>query len=103
MEYRSRRISESLYKLWSQNVRIIMAITKSTWTDLAKISGVSRQAIYNMLNRKDSCLSVIQFLGFMWCVREMIENSVSEKELKNLAIKYWTEIISFYKAESPAR
>lgn len=81
-----------LSKLWRKNFTEIMGIMHFTQKDIGKKMGVTRQAVSNMLTRADFHLTVVQFLGTVHGIQEMIDESDADERNKKLAHEYLKEI-----------
>lgn len=90
-------IRPDLAELFQKNVPMILSYTGYCKSNLAKECGVSRQAIYNILNNNERHVTAIQFLAIMQVLAWMIYNSNMNSEKTDLAKQLWTEVNQFYR------
>ena len=89
-------IRENLVKLFRKNVDDIFCVMRFTQADLANQLNLSRVSVNKMISNKDHYLSVVQFLGSLQGIKEMIEESDADDRKKRLAMEYWKEIHDNY-------
>lgn len=69
-------VRKDLVALWRTNVRAILETLGIRQIDLASKLGVTRQSLSTMLNRKDYCLTRIQYLATMHVLKMMLSEMV---------------------------
>lgn len=85
MKKKKPGIRIDLVKMWRTNVADILSILHYTRADLAKALGTSRQTVSNIFNNPDYYMTAVQFLGSIYGLRELIDQSDRDERLKNVA------------------
>lgn len=90
-------ISNDLYSIWNDDVRMILKLLRITHAEFAQMLGVTRSMVSTMLNRPDHALTVTQFHATMYALDKRISEEDSKRLDVTLARMLWVEIDSFVK------